>query len=237
MADVNLDYAFLKFLAEYGAPAESGEEVRLPSLSELSRTLGVSIASLREQLEAAKAIGLVDVRPRRGIRRLEYSFLPAVRQSLRYAVALDRKFFFTYADLRNHIEASYWEEAASKLLPGDHRYLQELLESAWSKLNDLPVQIPHDEHRQLHLVIYRRLDNPFVLGLLEAYWDLYESVGLNLYADYDYLKQVWSYHQLIVESILNGDYARGYEALVRHKDLLFHRPQPLSDQTLERARH
>lgn len=230
MTGISLDYAFMSYLAEYQGEKEDEKEVRLPPLNELSKTLGVSIACLREQLEAAKAIGLVDVRPRRGIRRLEYSFLPAVRQSLRYAVALDRKFFFTYADLRNHIEASYWEEAASKLLPRDHQRLKELLESAWTKLNNAPIQIPHSEHRQLHLTIYRRLDNPFVFGLLEAYWDLYESVGLNLYADYDYLKQVWSYHQRMVEAILSGNLAQGYEALVKHKDLLFHRPQPFEEK-------
>jgi DNA-binding FadR family transcriptional regulator len=36
----------------------------------MSKELGVSVALLREQLEVAKAIGLVEVRPRTGIRRL-----------------------------------------------------------------------------------------------------------------------------------------------------------------------
>ncbi len=95
---------------------------------------------------------------------------------------------------------------------------------AWEKLNGQPIQIPHPEHRQLHLGIYRRLDNPFVLGLLEAYWEAYEAVGLNLYTDIDYLQEVWRYHEQMVQAICDGDFARGYAALLQHKDLLFHRP-------------
>ncbi len=73
-------------------------------------------------------------------------------------------------------------------------------------------------------MIFRRLENPFVLGLLEAYWAAYEAVGLNLFADYRYLETVWTYHQQIVDAICTEDYEAGYQALVDHKDLLYHRP-------------
>ena len=52
-----------------------------------------------------------------------------------------------------------------------------LIERALEKLRGTPVQVPHEEHRKLHLMIYSRLDNPFVTGILEAYWDAYEAVG------------------------------------------------------------
>ncbi|MFM8320469.1 MAG: FadR/GntR family transcriptional regulator [Chloroflexota bacterium] len=190
----------------------------------MSKELGVSVALLREQLEVAKAIGLVEVRPRTGIRRLPYTFLPAVRQSLSYAVNIDPALFTAYSDLRNHVEAAYWNEAAGSLLPEDHQRLLQLMERAWEKLNNRNVQIPHEEHRQLHLLIFSRLDNPFVQGLLEAYWEAYEAVGLNMYADLGYLRQVWRYHQEMVDAICGGDLERGYQALTEHKDLLFHRP-------------
>jgi DNA-binding GntR family transcriptional regulator len=89
-----------------------------------------------------------------------------------------------------------------------------------------PVQVPHEEHRHLHLLIYSRLENPFVTGILEAYWEAYEAVGLNVFAGgYEYLQEVWKYHQLMVESICDGNDKAGYEALVAHTDLLYHRPQ------------
>jgi DNA-binding FadR family transcriptional regulator len=211
---------FMRYLASH-PEAESG----LPSLTELSRELGISLAGLREQLEVARALGLVEVRPRTGTRRRPFSFAPAVRQTLSYAVALDDGHFGKFAELRNHIEAAYWDEAVRKLEPEDKQELRRLIIRAQEKLSGTPVQVPHEEHRKLHLLIYRRLDNLFVTGLLEAYWDSYEAVGLNMYAgSIDYLHEVWEYHAQMVEAICSGDFAAGREALLEHVDLLAHRP-------------
>lgn len=206
--------------------SQQGKSDHLPALSEISHELGISVARLREQLEVARALGLVEVRPRTGIRRLPYSFLPAVRQSLSYCLELDRDCFKTFADLRKHVEAAYWKQAVRKLTEEDKARLQALVASAWEKLRGVPVQIPHTEHRELHLAVYRRLGNPFVLGILEAYWEAYENFGLNLFADYTYLEQVWSYHQKMVEAISQGDYEAGYQALLEHTDLIRYRPVP-----------
>ncbi len=218
---------FLNLLAN--GRAEASDELRLPSLNELSNELGISVARLREQMEVARAMGLVDVKPRTGIRRLPYRFEPAVYQSLAYAMQLDRIYFDAYADLRNHVEASYWYEAVERLTKEDLQELQSLVDSAWQKLHAEQVHIPHDEHRRLHLTIFRRLDNPFVTGILEAYWQAYEAVGLNVYAGYEYLQKVWEYHQRMVDAICTGDFEAGYQALVEHKDLLYHRPHPSAE--------
>jgi DNA-binding FadR family transcriptional regulator len=211
---------FLRYLA-----AHEEADNNLPSLSDLSRELGVSLASLREQLEVARALGLVEVRPRLGTRRRIYSFTPAIRQSLGYALALDDSHFRKYSDLRNHIESAFWYEAVEKLTNEDKDELQALITRAWEKLRHDRIQVPHEEHRNLHLKIFSRLENPFVTGILEAYWEAYEAVGLNVFAGgYDYLQEVWQYHQEMVEAICNGNYKAGYEALVKHTDLLYHRP-------------
>jgi DNA-binding FadR family transcriptional regulator len=210
---------FLRYLAAH-EEVENG----LPSLQNLSKELGVSLASLREQLEVARALGLVEVKPRLGMRRRTYSFTPAVRQSLGYALALNNGHFRKYSDLRNHVESAFWHEAVCKLTGADKQELQALVARAWEKLRDTPVQVPHEEHRALHLKIYSRLENPFVTGILEAYWDAYEAVGLNVFAGgYEYLQEVWQYHQQMVDAICNGNYEAGYQALVAHTDLLYHR--------------
>ncbi len=211
---------FLRYLASH-----EEAEGNLPSLTELSRELGISVAGLREQLEVARALGLVEVRPRTGTRRLAYSFAPAVKQSLAYALALNHKHFEKYSELRNHLEAAYWDEAVRLLTEEDKSELQNLITRAFDKLHGTSFQVPHEEHRKLHLLIYRRLNNPFVTGLLEAYWEAYEAVGLNMYAGgMDYLEEVWGYHRTMVQSICNGNYAAGRKALVLHIDLLAHRP-------------
>ena len=210
---------FLRYLA-----AHQQDETGLPALTDLSRELGISVASLREQLEVARALGLVEVRPRTGIRRLAYSFLPAVRQSLGYAISLDPYNFEAFADLRKNVEAAYWHEAAKKLTAEDRTHLQALMTRAWDKLNGASIQIPHDEHKQLHLTIYGRLGNPFVTGILEAYWEAYEAIGLNVFTDYKYLQEVWRYHQTMVDAICAQDYEAGYKAMLDHTDLIYHRP-------------
>jgi DNA-binding FadR family transcriptional regulator len=210
---------FLRYLAVH----EEAQN-KLPSLSELSRELGVSVASLREQLEVARALGLVEVRPRLGTRRRAYSFTPAVRQSLRYALALNDEHFRKYSELRNHVESAFWYEAVERLTSEDKAELRAIVARAWEKLRRTRIQVPHEEHRNLHLLVYSRLENPFVTGILEAYWDAYESVGLNVFTGgYDYLQEVWKYHEKMVEAICNGDFEVGYEALVKHTDLLYHR--------------
>ncbi len=47
-------------------------------------------------------------------------------------------------------------------------------------------EFPWKNIEAFHLTIFKHLENPFVLGLLEAYWDAYEAVELNRYADYRY---------------------------------------------------
>jgi len=212
---------FLRFLAAH-EEAETG----LPTLNKLSEELRVSVASLREQLEVARALGLVEVKPGRGgTRRLTYSFTPAVHQSLGYALALNDGNFQKYSELRNHVESAYWYEAVRKLRDEDKKELQSLVARAWDKLRRTPVQVPHEEHRNMHLLVYSRLENPFVTGILEAYWEAYEAVGLNVFAGgYEYLQEVWQYHQQMVDAICDGNFEAGYEALVKHTDLLYQRP-------------
>jgi DNA-binding FadR family transcriptional regulator len=210
---------FMRYLATH-KEVENG----LPSLKDLSVELRVSLATLREQLEVARALGLVEVRPRLGTRRREYSFAPAVKQSLQYALALNDENFRKYSELRKHVEAAFWYEAVEKLTEADRQELQVLMTRAWEKLRGLQIQVPHEEHRNLHLLIYSRLENPFVTGILEAYWDAYEAVGLNVFAGgYEYLQEVWGFHQKMVESICVGDFKAGYEALIAHTDLLYQR--------------
>lgn len=215
MAD-RLPSEFLRYLASNAGHA--GE--RLPSIPDLADQLGISIGKLREQLEVARTLGMVEVRPKTGIRTAEYSFTSGLRTSLMFALAIDPNYFEHYGVLRNHIEACFWHEAVALLTPEDIDYLQQLVDTAWEKLRGEPIQIPHAEHRELHLRIFTRLQNPFVLGLLEAYWEGYEAVGLSVYADYAYLCEVWNYHQRMVQAIADGEYEAGYQALVEHTGLL-----------------
>src|SRR5690606_16198757 len=155
-------FDFIKYLAT----GNGGD--RLPSLQELSAEHGVSISVLREQLQVARALGFVEVRPRTGIKRLPYTFAPAVRESLFYAIDRDQAAFASFSDVRRHLERVYWFEAANRLTAEDVAHLRSLVKRAEEMLKGEPIRVPHAEHRELHLAIFQHLQNPFVIGLLEA---------------------------------------------------------------------
>ena len=148
---MKLSSEFLDYLAETYSANEDCE--RLPSLHALSKQLGVSVSSLREQMEVARALGLVEAKPRTGIRRLPYSFTPAVEQSLFFALNLDPDSFLKFADLRQNLETAYWYQAVNLLTEDDQIFLQDLMGRAWAKLRGTPIKIPQLEHRQLRRLL------------------------------------------------------------------------------------
>ncbi len=212
---------FLKYLAS----REETDTDGIPALDELSKELGINRAALREQVAVARALGLVSVKPRTGTRRLAYTFTPALQQSLGYAILHNRENFNKYSDLRTHVESAYFHQAVEKLTDEDIQKLKELVEKAWGKLRGNPAKIPHQEHRDLHLLMYKRLNNIFVTGILEAYWEAYEAVELNIFTDYNYLTRVWQYHSDVVNAIYNDEYDLGLELLMEHTELISVRPQ------------
>lgn len=228
MSSIKIESDFLRYLLAQGCAPGS----RLPSLNEISSEIGVSVGKLREQLEVARALGLIEASPRRGIHYTGYDFLPAVRQSLMVGLGLDRHLFDSFRDLRSHLEMAFWDEAVSQLTDRDRELLRQLVAQAWAKLQQERIQIPHAEHRAFHMTIFRRLDNIFVTGLLDAYWDAYEAVDLSTYADYHYLTAVWRYHEQIAEAINAGEYEEARRLHIAHMGLLGSRGAPLETEPL-----
>ena len=225
MSEINLGSDFLNFIIRQGF--QPGD--RLPSIQELTDAahLDMSANKVREQLEVARMMGWVEVRSKRGTRVKEYAFTPAVRLSALYALACGER-FESFASLRNHVEAAYWNEACALLTVADLETMQGCIDSANQKLDSPPIHIPNPEHRLFHLTVFTRLENPFVLGILEAYWDLYEAVGVNRYMDYSYLRQVWDYHSRILRLIRSGDFDCARTAFIEHTSLLRYEPNNAS---------
>jgi len=215
-----LDSDFLNYIVDNNIQPGG----QLPALTELSQELDINVGKLREQLEVARNLGLVEVKTRTGIRVKNYDFLPAIRLSLLYALATDKIQMEAFTELRNHVEVAFWNEAVSKLTEQDKQELRSLVETALDKLNHATfIQIPHIEHRQFHLKIFEHLDNPFVKGILEAYWEAYEAVELNTYADLHYWQEAWQYHERILDCICNRDFDAARLAFIEHTQLLRHR--------------
>ncbi len=193
---------------------------QIPNIDELCSVLGVSRSSLREQLEVARQLGFVTIKPRTGIKKNKFSIKPALMLSLNYGIKFQPELFDHYADLRKHLESVYWFEAVSVLGKSDLQRLQQHIDRANGRINSRPTQVPVSEHRQFHLAIYSRLQNPLVKSLLEAYWDLYEKSDLKYFMDQSYLISVWNYHQQMLDAVKAREFEVGYQALLTHMDLV-----------------
>ena len=193
----------------------------IPPINQISQDLGISPSSLREQIELLKLIGAISAKPRKGLQLLEYQFAPAVTKSLYYAVKLDPGNFSSFSEIRNHLEKAFFIEAAGLLDVDELRQLWESVQSANQKLDGDPPRIPHAEHRKFHLLIYKPLNNIFLNGILEAYWDTYEKVGLHEYADLDYLKKVWKFHEQIIEQVNDRNIDLAFEILIKHMEMMY----------------
>lgn len=223
MTSIPLDSELLDYMVRQGF--QPGD--RLPTISELQQPehLGVSISKVREQLEVARALGLVEVRSKTGMRMKDYSFTPAVHLSLFFALAIDSHYFEQFSELRNHIEVAFWNEACQRLTNSDRAEMRTLVEQARVKLSGERIIIPTEEHREFHLTVFKRLENPFVMGILEAYWDAYSAVELNRYADYSYHREVWDYHERILEALCRGEIEEAKQAFIAHTQLIRHQPR------------
>ena len=211
-----LDSDFLKYLiAHHVNPGD-----RLPPLSEIGADMGVSVGALREELAVARGMGVVSARPRLGIQRERFDFAESVLPAVLFSLATGETSFAQLSRLRRAIEVSFWDEAVVLLTPDDKARLGQLVAGAWAKLRGDPIHIPNGEHRQLHLTIFGRLDNPFVEGLLVAYWDAYDASELTRFMRYQYWIDVWNYHEQIVAALCANDFARGRRLLEEHFALL-----------------
>ena len=212
----------IKFF-DYLASKIKEKNNQIPPISDLSLKLGISASSLREQLVVARELGFLDIQPRLGIRIQPYSFTPAVVKSAAFAIECNQELFKEFSSLRVHLESSYFIESIKALTNDDIKELQQIVKTANEKLGGNTIQIPHQEHKNLHLSMYKRLNNTFVKGCLEAYWIIYENVGLDIYTDLNYLNEVWRYHHDIVEMIAKKQYIKSHDLLIEHMNLLYQR--------------
>jgi DNA-binding FadR family transcriptional regulator len=218
-----LDSNFLQYLVS----KQLLPGARLPTLTDISQELGISVGKLREQLEVARHLGIVSVRPRVGIVREPFDFSQAILSSVLFSLGTGEAVFSQFSQMRRAVETNMWQPAVIRLTDEDKVQLKSIVSQAWAKLRDEPIHVPNGEHRQFHITIFRRLDNPFVRGLLEAYWDAYEASELTRFASYQYWITVWKYHERIADALKANEFELGRQLLIEHFDLLPTASSPL----------
>lgn len=202
---------------------------RIPTISQLAEDehLGISPSKIREQLEVARALGFIDVKSKTGMRFNEYEFGSAIRLSIFFALAQEPTLYFEYfTDLRVQLETGSWLAMCESLGSEDFAMLYEIIHAARQKLQDERwVQIPHREHGQFHRTLFSRINNPFINGILNVYWEAYEAIEPRRYASFAYHQKVWDYHEQIVKEIESGEFVKAQATYTEHAQLLRIQPQ------------
>ncbi len=206
-------------LLDYLADAHCAQ-TPIPSIPELSHLLGISVASVREQLEVARQLGFVDVKTKVGIQNREFSLNPLLELGMRYGAKVQSSVPDSLRDLRKHIEISYWHEAAPQLTSLEIQDLNRHIENALVKLLQDPTHMPEQEHREFHMLIFSHLDNPLAKSVLETFWNMTAETERVMVHDQAYLQNVWSYHRRIADALASRDIERGYQWLIEHMDLV-----------------
>jgi len=216
-----LPYAIFQYIIDEGCAArDQSQALKLPPMDQLAERLGVSRGKLREELIAIQAYGIVEMRPGDGTYVRPFDYYTATKILTLYAIECDRKYFDQLYRIRIQLEFAFWEEAARSLTQEDIDRLNHMLDCAEKKLHGTPVEIPHNEHRQFHIIIFSKLENDFAQGILNAYWDAYEAVGLHRYFELSYYESMWSSHREMVEAIRDGRFEDGKNVLAHHFTLL-----------------
>ena len=224
-----LDSQFLRYLIDNEIPPGQ----RLPAMSDISREMGISVGKLREQMEVARNMGLVSARPRLGIQREPFEFSQMLLDGVLFGLAMGEANFTQFSQLRRVVETGFWDQAVELLTVADKERLRTLVAQAWEKLRGEPIHLPNGEHRDLHLTIFGRLNNPFVQGILDAYWQAYDASEMTRFASYAYWIEVWTYHEKIVDALCNNDFALGRQLLVEHFSLLKSLPMLVFERPAE----
>jgi DNA-binding FadR family transcriptional regulator len=223
----------LSELLSYLATLSDEDDQRIPPLHILSKQLGISVATLREQLTEARSLGIVEVKPKAGIRKLPYDFSAALKPGLHYAILGECLSYHQFADLRKHLETAYFVEAAQTLDNRTIDRLDQLVKEAQLIIQRNPGMVPAKEHREFHTLIYKHLENQYLDGILDAFWEVYHLSGMEVYPDYTYVERVWQYHARIVDQLRNRNYSAGLSLLIEHMDLLNQREKTIPRLSFE----
>lgn len=101
-------YSILQYIVDEGFEAQDKDEpIKLPPMDDLARKLGVSRGKLREELIAAQAYGVVEMRPGDGTYVRPFDFYTAIRTLVLYSIACDSRTFDHFYQLRVQLEIAF----------------------------------------------------------------------------------------------------------------------------------
>ena len=175
---------------------------KLPSEGEMAESLGVSRNSLRESIRSLEALGLIEVRHGLGW-YVRSPSLEAVAEALVLSVQMNAASLRALNDIRICLECSFLPTACCSLGTDDINLLDRLVDEMRDRVRRGVVPVEPDQ--RFHRTLFCRLDNAFFLGLMDAIWRVYRSVGERSDMSVEERMSKIELHQTIVDALRAGD--------------------------------
>ncbi|HYT92369.1 MAG TPA: FadR/GntR family transcriptional regulator [Gemmataceae bacterium] len=189
---------------------------RLPTIRQLSATLGSGRNAIRDALLEAQTLGFVRIEPRLGVfvqdldpENRTVGLVPALEQSLSQEQNL-----FHLVDARLVLESELVAAAARNRRPEDLLPLRQALEAVLGVRGDRLAFIKADE--AFHLAIARVGGNRVLLVFLQTLWRLIAPAKLNLLLSEESRQVTDGEHQELFQHIVAGDADKARAAMRVH---------------------
>ncbi len=194
---------------ERGAP--------LPTEMELARELNVSRTAIRESIKVLQAVGIVETRHGQGTFVGPFS-LNALVDGLAFRILFDRsqdlRTVRELLEVRQIIESSLISKLPGRITK-DHLDQLRILISKMEKRAE-NGQLSPEEDRAFHDILYQSLGNNLVAQLLQAFWDVFNSVRASLPGIPPSPTVTAAVHRHILDAVESGDARAATEAMVAH---------------------
>ena len=190
---------------------------RLPSIRQLSTSLGVGPNVVRDALLQAQTMGLVRVHPRSGafVQSVDFSSLvDALEEMVETALRQEDGNMFHLIEARRLIEIELVGKACGRRTPEDMLPLRMALETMMTHVADRTAFIEADE--KLHIGIAKIAGNPVLTSILRALIVLLRPHRLGLLPTSDRRLRTESWHEEIYRAVRDGDADAARAAMGEH---------------------
>jgi GntR family galactonate operon transcriptional repressor len=179
----------------------------LPTEMELSQELNVSRNVVREAAKVLASKGLIEIRPKTGMRirsRSDWNLFDPDMLTWQFEVGPDEKFFHDLYDLRSVVEPAAAERAALRASPAEIAEIDRWYRRMESSVDDPEAHSAADA--LFHATIIAACHNEFLQQINKTYWLALQS-SFRLTAQIpDGPTNTLQYHKAILEAIRGRDH-------------------------------
>lgn len=206
MPVATLSKSFVADLQDFVRREGFGPGDRLPTIRQLSTTLGLGRNAVRDGLLEAQTLGIVRIEPRLGVFVQDHkpvNHSEGLGLALEKTLSLEEQNLFHLVDARLMVESELAAEAARTRRPEDLLPLRQVLETVLVMHGDRLAFIKADE--AFHLAIARIAGNRVLLTFLQTLWRFIAPAKLSLLLSNESRQVTDGEHQQLFQSIVAGD--------------------------------